>query len=63
MSVIGYVHESPSAQGGQSIGCPRTEVAGGCQPSHGCWKLNPGPLKEQQVFLTTEPSLQHQKKV
>ena len=24
----------------------------------GCWKLNPGPLEEQPVLLTTEPSLQ-----
>jgi hypothetical protein len=24
----------------------------------GCWKLNLGPLEEQLVFLTTEPSLQ-----
>ena len=24
----------------------------------GCWKLNSGPLEEQLVLLTTEPSLQ-----
>ena len=24
----------------------------------GCWELNPGPLEEQPVLLTTEPSLQ-----
>ena len=24
----------------------------------GCWELNPGPLKEQPVLLTAEPSLQ-----
>ena len=23
----------------------------------GCWELSPGPLKEQTVLLTTEPSL------
>ena len=23
-----------------------------------CWELNPGPLEEQPVFLTSEPSLQ-----
>ena len=23
-----------------------------------CWELNPGPLEEQQVLLTNEPSLQ-----
>jgi hypothetical protein len=37
----------------------------GCQISlqmvashHGCWDLNSGPLEEQSVLLTTEPSLQ-----
>jgi len=29
-----------------------------CEPPCGCWELNPGPLEEQPVFLTTEPSLQ-----
>lgn len=23
-------------------------VTGGCEPSRGCWELNPGPLKKQQ---------------
>lgn len=27
---------------------------------HLCWKRNPGPLEEQQVFLIAEPSLQPQ---
>jgi hypothetical protein len=30
----------------------------GCEPPCGCWELNSGPLEEQSVFLTTEPSLQ-----
>jgi hypothetical protein len=30
----------------------------GCEPPCGCWKLNSGPLEEQSVLLTTEPSLQ-----
>jgi hypothetical protein len=30
----------------------------GCEPPCGCWKLNSGPLEEQLVLLTTEPSLQ-----
>jgi hypothetical protein len=30
----------------------------GCKPPCGCWKLNSGPLVEQSVLLTTEPSLQ-----
>lgn len=29
----------------------RIVVAHSCEPSHGCWKLNPGPLIEQLVFL------------
>lgn len=29
----------------------------------GCWKLNSGPLQEQPVSSTSEPSLQSQKKV
>ena len=27
----------------------------------GSWELNPSPLQEQSVLLTTEPSLQHQR--
>jgi hypothetical protein len=30
----------------------------GCEPPCGCWDLNSGPLEEQLVLLTTEPSLQ-----
>jgi hypothetical protein len=29
-----------------------------CELPCGCWKLNSGPLEEQSVLLTTEPSLQ-----
>ena len=29
-----------------------------CEPLCGCWELNSGPLEEQSVLLTTEPSLQ-----
>jgi hypothetical protein len=29
-----------------------------CEPPCGCWELNSGPLEEQSVFLTSEPSLQ-----
>ena len=28
------------------------------EPMCGCWELNSGPLEEQTVLLTTEPSLQ-----
>jgi len=30
----------------------------GCEPPCSCWELNSGPLEEQSVLLTTEPSLQ-----
>jgi hypothetical protein len=33
-------------------------IADGCEPSYGSWELNSGPLEEQTVLLTTEPSLQ-----
>jgi hypothetical protein len=33
-------------------------ITDGCEPSCGCWDLNSGPLEEQPVLLTTEPSLQ-----
>jgi hypothetical protein len=29
------------------------------EPSCDCWELNSGPVEEQSVLLTTEPSLQH----
>lgn len=31
-------------------------VTDGCEPPHGCCKLSPGPLLEQQVLITTEPA-------
>ena len=33
-------------------------VMDGCEPPCGCWELNSGPLEEQSVLLTAEPSLQ-----
>ena len=33
-------------------------VTDGCEPPCGCWELNSGPLEEQSVLLTAEPSLQ-----
>jgi hypothetical protein len=33
-------------------------VTDGCEPPCGCWDLNSGPLEEQSMFLTTEPSHQ-----
>jgi hypothetical protein len=33
-------------------------ITDGCELPCGCWDLNSGPLKEQSVLLTAEPSLQ-----
>ncbi|XP_041508403.1 ephrin type-A receptor 10 isoform X3 [Microtus oregoni] len=33
-------------------------IIDGCEPSYGCWELNSGPLEQQSVLLTSEPSLQ-----
>jgi hypothetical protein len=32
-------------------------ITDGCEPPCGGWELNSGPLEEQSVLLTTEPSL------
>ena len=39
---------------------PGTRVTDGCKMTCGCWELNWGPLKEQPVLLTAEPSLHPQ---
>ena len=33
-------------------------IIDGCKPPCGCWELYSGPLEEQPVLLTAEPSLQ-----
>ena len=33
-------------------------IIDGCKPPCGCWELNSGPLEEQSLLLTAEPSLQ-----
>ena len=33
-------------------------ITDGWKPPCGCWELNSGPLEEQAMLLTTEPSLQ-----
>lgn len=41
--------------------CPSTKVrrvTAGCQLPYECWESNPAPKPEQQVRLTTEPTLQ-----
>jgi len=43
-----------------SVRFPRTGGIGSCELPCGCWELNQGPLVEQPVLLTTEPSVQSQ---
>ena len=33
-------------------------ITDGYKPPCGCWELNSGPLEEQPVLFTAEPSLQ-----
>ena len=37
---------------------PPDLITDGCEPPCGCWELNSGPLEEQAMLLTAEPSLQ-----
>ena len=41
-----------------STDTPEDPITDSCKPPCGCWELNPGPLEEQSVLSTTEPSLQ-----
>ena len=40
------------------IGALELEFTDSCELPRGCWELNLGPLEEQSVLLTPEPSLQ-----
>ena len=42
----------------EDIRSPGNRVRDDCELSCGCWELNSGPLEEQPVLLTAEPSLQ-----
>ena len=33
-------------------------ITDGCEPPCSCWELNSGPVEEQPMLLTSEPSLQ-----
>ena len=37
---------------------PEEGITDGCEPPCGCWEMNSGPLEEQSMLLTAEPSLQ-----
>jgi len=45
------------------IRCPGTGVTGSCELPFVFWEPKSGPLQEQELLSTTEPSLQHQLKV
>ena len=38
--------------------CASDPITDSCEPPCGCWELSSGPLEEQSVLLTAEPSLQ-----
>ena len=40
-----------------SVRFPGTRITDSCELLCGCWELNLGPLEEQPVLLTAEPSL------
>ena len=42
----------------EGVRSPGTGFSDSCELPCGCWELNPGPLEEQSVLLTAEPSLQ-----
>ena len=42
----------------EGVRFPAAGSSDSCELPYGCWELNPGPLEEQHVLLTTEPSLQ-----
>lgn len=58
MSVIHlfvWCPQRPEEEAGHWIPCNWSYSA-----EHGCKEWNPGPLKEQPMFLTTEPSQESQ---
>lgn len=42
---------------GEDVGTPATGVLGAYELPCGYWQWNLGPLQDQQVLLTAEPSL------
>lgn len=41
----------------EGTGFPGTGIIVSCELSYGCWEANPDLLREQQLLLTSEPSL------
>ena len=42
----------------EDVRCPGTGVIDSSEQPCGCWELNPGPLEEHAVLLTSEQDLQ-----
>ena len=56
-----YIGGLPACMVCEGAECPGTEVTDSGELPCGYWESNPGPLEEQTVLLTTEPSLQSSK--
>lgn len=54
---LGVWAACPAVLTEDSVGSPGTGVKDHCEPSHGSWEWNWGPLEEWAVPLTDEPSL------
>jgi hypothetical protein len=52
-----YVYYKCPQKSEEGVRSPGTRALGGCEvgAQSGCWELNPGPLRGQQILLTTEP--------
>jgi hypothetical protein len=51
--VCAHVHVNMCPEPGDLI----DPIRDGCESPCGCWELNSGPLEDQSVLLTAEPSL------
>jgi hypothetical protein len=60
---INHVHAWCLQWPEQGVRSPGAGITDHCEPPCRCWELNPGPLQEQPVLLTTEPSFQLPKSV
>jgi hypothetical protein len=59
VSVCVYIQLAVPMNAREGTGSSGTGVTNDCgSPVCRCWRLNPGPLEEQQVFLSSEPTLQ-----
>ena len=58
MYVSMWITCGPGACEEKGKGSPGSGVKDGCEPTDRYWEQNPDPLQEQQVLLTSKPSLQ-----